>query len=173
MDWMQQLSGVIDRYASATAANPPESAQDDFDQVARSAPRQELADGLTAAFRSEQTPPFANMLGQLFGNSAGAQRASILASLAAAVGPAIVSRILAKHGAPPDAQAAANNPQAAQQVPEQAVREIAEEAEKKDPSIVERISQAYADQPQIVKTLGKAALAVALAQMANKHLARR
>ena len=65
------------------------------------------------------------------------------------------------------------SPDAAQRIPPDAVREIAEQAEKKDPSIIDRISHAYAEQPQIVKTLGKAALAVALGQMVQKQHANR
>src|SRR4051812_24905340 len=58
MDWMQELGGVLGRYEGATASNPPESAHEDFDQVARAAPKTDLAQGLAAAFRSDQTPPF-------------------------------------------------------------------------------------------------------------------
>jgi hypothetical protein len=174
MDWMRELGGVLGRYEGANASNPPDSAHDDFDQVARSAPRPALADGLAAAFRSDQTPPFGQMVGQLFGNSPASQRASILSSLASAIGPALLSQILARHGSPPaDVQGTQVSADLAQRVPPDAVREIAEQAEKKDPSIIDRISHAYAEQPQVVKTLGKAALAVALAQMVRKQYANR
>ena len=46
---------------------------------------------------------------------------------------------------------------------------MAAEAEKKDPSIVDRISQLYAQQPQLVKTLGAAALSVVLAQVLQRQ----
>src|SRR4051794_36847379 len=98
MDWMKELGGGLGRYEGASASNVPESAHDDFDQVARAAPKTELADGLAAAFRSEQTPPFGQMVGQLFGNSPPSQRASILSSLAAALGPGRLGQILARHG---------------------------------------------------------------------------
>jgi hypothetical protein len=171
MDWMKELSGVLGKYEGAGASAPPDSAHEDFDRVATAAPRSEVAQGLAAAFRSDRTPAFAHMVGQLFGNSPGAQRANILGTLASAVGPAVLSQILAKHGT-----TAIQTPQVsaetAQQIPPDAVREIAEAAEQKDPSIIDRISHAYADQPQIVKTLGKAALAVALAQMVRKQQTR-
>jgi len=174
MDWLQQLSGVLGRYQGADAANHPDSAHEDFDQVARTAPRSEVADGLAAAFRSSQTPPFGQMVGQLFGNSPASQRASILTSLASAVGPAVLGQILARHGAAPGGAAPTQvTPEVAERVPPDAVRDIAEQAEKKDPSIIDRISHAYAEQPQIVKTLGKAALAVAMAQMVRKQYANR
>jgi hypothetical protein len=176
MDWMKQLGGLLGRYEQAGAANVPDSVDDDFDQVAQHAPQGDLADGLAGAFRSDQTPPFGQMLGQLFGNSPAGQRASILNSLLRSVGPGILGQILARHGlggAEREMREGQVTPDVAQQVPPEAVREIAEQAEQKDPSIIDRIGQAYAQQPQIVKTLGKAALAVALAHMVQKQYSRR
>jgi hypothetical protein len=175
MDWIQELSGVLGRYQDASASNAPDTAHQDFDQVAQSAPPAAIADGLAAAFRSDETPPFGQMLGQLFGNSQPSQRADILNSLLRTVGPGLLAQILARYGAA-DASPGGQGqitPQAAQKVPPQAVQELAEDAEKKDPSIVERISHAYAAQPEIVKTLGKAALAIAMAQMLRKQYAGR
>ena len=175
MDWIQELGGVLQRYQADSASNPPDSVHQDFDQVARSAPPTAIADGLTAAFRSDQTPPFGEMLGQLFGNSQASQRADILNSLLRTVGPALLAQVLARHGAAeasPGSQGQVT-PEAAQKVPPEAVQELAEDAEKKDPSIVDRISHAYAAQPEIVKTLGKAALAIAMAQMLRNQYAGR
>ena len=126
---------------------------------------------MAAAFRSDQTPPFGQLVGKLFGNSAGTQRADILNSLLGTVGPGVLGQVLARHGAPGATATGPTSvtPQVAERVPPEAVQELAEHAEKKDPSIVDRISLAYAAQPQIVKTLGKAALAVAMAQMVRKQ----
>jgi len=175
MDWMQQLNDVLGRYEGATAANAPDSAHQDFDRVAQAAPRNVLADGLAAAFRSDQTPPFGQMVGKLFGNSTGTQRADILNSLLGAVGPSLLGQILARHGGSADnvTDQTSVSPAQADRIPPEAVQELAEHAEKKDPSIIDRISHAYAAQPQIVKTLGKAALAVAMAQMVRKQYAGR
>lgn len=176
MDWMKSLGSLLGRYEGAGASNVPDSVHEDFDQVAQAAPGEALGDGLAGAFRSNETPPFGQMLGQLFGNSPGGQRASILNSLLAAVGPGLLGQILSRHGMNNAANAVQQGhvtPEVAEQVPPDAVREIAEQAEKKDPSIIDRISQAYAQQPQIVKTLGKVALAVALAHMVQQQHARR
>jgi hypothetical protein len=51
--------------------------------------------------------------------------------------------------------------------PEQ-VREIAEEAHKKDPGVMDQVGSFYAQHPDLVKGLGGAALAIALGQMANR-----
>ena len=60
------------------------------------------------------------------------------------------------------------SPEVAQQIPPDVVEEVAREAEKKDPSIVDRISEVYAKQPELLKVLGGAALAIALGRMAQR-----
>jgi hypothetical protein len=176
MDWMKSLGGLLGRYEGAGASNVPDSAYDDFDQVVEAAPGEALGDGLAGAFRSNETPPFGQMVGQLFGASPAGQRASILNTLRRTVGPGLLGQVLSRYGVG-DAERTAHQgevpPEVAQHVPPDAVREIAEHAEQKDPSIIDRVSQAYAQQPQIVKTLGKVALAVALAHMVQQQHARR
>ena len=185
MDWMKELGGVLDRYADGGAARPPESAlHEDFDRFAQAAPPEALADGLSAAFRSDETPPFPHMASQLFGRASGAQRARILNMLLTTVGPLVVQQILARRqrGTPGSGQggvlgqilrggnaAPPVTPEAADQLDPQDVEDIAREAEKKDPSVIDKISQVYAQQPQLVKMLGGAALAIALGRMAQKR----
>jgi hypothetical protein len=98
MNWLEQIGGVLQQYAGASAGQAPSSADNDFDHVATVAPREAVAGGLADAFRSQDTPPFPNMLGQIFGNSNGQQRASILNTLLATVGPALLSGALSRHG---------------------------------------------------------------------------
>ncbi|HEY8224596.1 MAG TPA: hypothetical protein VIG25_04910 [Pyrinomonadaceae bacterium] len=74
MDWMNPLSGVLQQCTSAAAPPARSNVKDDFDQIAQSAPPSELAGGLTAAFRSDKTPDFGQMAGQLFSNSSGQER---------------------------------------------------------------------------------------------------
>ena len=185
MDWMKELGGVLDRYADGGAARPPESAlHEDFDRFAQAAPPEALADGLSAAFRSDETPPFPQMASQLFGRASGPQRARILNMLLTTVGPLVVQQILARRqrGTPGSGQggvlgqilrggsaAPPVTPEAADQLDPQDVEDIAREAEKKDPSVIDKISQVYAQQPQLVKMLGGAALAIALGRMAQKR----
>ena len=177
MDWLNQIGGVLQQYAGVDRARGAESAERDFERFAQTAPREEVAHGLSETFRSPDTPPFPQMLAQLFRNSPTDQRATILNSLLGAVGPAVLSQIFSRHGG-----GAAGlgglltgsgqthvRPEHAQQVSPEAVEELAAEAEKKDPSVIDRISDFYAEQPQLVKTLGGAALAVALMQIGKKH----
>src|SRR5215208_2947020 len=98
MNWLDQLGGVLQQYAGGTSEQTPSTTESDFDQVATVAPRQAMAGGLADAFRSQETPPFPNMLSQMFGQSSGHQRANILNTLVAAVGPALLSGALSRHG---------------------------------------------------------------------------
>jgi hypothetical protein len=197
MDWMKQMGGVLDQYGRASAARPPETVINDFDRFAQAAPPSAVSEGLAAAFRSDQTPPFPQMASQLFGRASGSQRANMLNILMATVGPMVLQQILARRqqgagaGAPStgglggafggggglggilDKLTRGGNPQVtpdvAEQLPPDVVEEVAREAEKKDPSIVDRISDVYANQPELLKVLGGAALAIALGRMAQKR----
>lgn len=99
MDWMNQIGGLLQQYQGGNANQEPDAVHNDFDQVAQSAPTSALANGIAGAFRSDQTPPFAQMAGQLFSNASGEQRAGLLNTLIGAAGPAVVSQVLGGGGA--------------------------------------------------------------------------
>ncbi|MDQ1612192.1 MAG: hypothetical protein QOG00_2123 [Pyrinomonadaceae bacterium] len=174
MSWLDQIGGLLQQYQGASAQQTPNKVQDDFGQFAQAAPQSAVADGLAAAFRSNQTPPFGNMLGQLFGQSNGTQRASILNTLIGALGPTVISQILANRGASGLAGMLGGGqsevtPEMAEQVPVEAVQEIAEHAEQKDPSIIDMASNFYAEHPTLIQGLGAAALTIALAKVASNQ----
>jgi len=173
LDWMSQLGGILQQYGGADPNRAPSNVDDDFDQVTQAAPRDAISDGLSTAFRSEQTPPFGDMLGQLFNQSGGQQKASILNTLIRALGPAVVSQILARRGAGGLAGMLGGGqeevtPEQAEQIPPEAVQDIAAQAEREDPSIIDQLSDIYARQPTLIKVLGGAALTVALAKIAQR-----
>jgi hypothetical protein len=98
----------------------------------------------------------------------------VLNTLAATLGPALVSQLLAKHGANRAVKELQGghtsiSPDVAEQIPSNSIEALAAEAEKKDPSIVDRISKFYAEQPALVKTLGGLALTVAMAKIAQSQ----
>lgn len=99
MDWMNQIGGLLQQYQGGNAGQEPADVHNDFDQVAQSAPASALANGIAGAFRSDQTPPFAQMAGQLFSNASGQQRAGLLNTLISAAGPAVVGQVLGGGGA--------------------------------------------------------------------------
>lgn len=166
------LNSLLQQYAGSHPANPGQ-AENDFDQVAQNAPRADLAQGVSEAFRSDQTPPFSQMVGQLFGQSDSGQRAGMLNQLLGGIGPGVLASLasgglgsLFGGGRDNDAPARLTPEQAAQMTPEQ-VQQIAEKAEQDNPGIVDRMGDFYAEHPALVKGLGGAALAIALGRIAQ------
>lgn len=175
MDWMNQLSGLLEQYNGAQPSQAPDTVHDDFDQLAQTAPQSALAEGLAAAFRSDQTPAFGQMVAQLFANAGGQQRASILNTLISALGPTLLSQLLSRGGVGGGLSDLLRGgqrevtPDQAEQISPDAVAQIAEQAEQKDPSIIDRVSDFYSAHPTLVKSLGAAALTIALAQIAQRQ----
>src|SRR5438477_7621992 len=92
MGWLQNLGGLLGQYASGSGNQSEADVHQHFDQVTAAAPQSVLAQALSAAFRSDQTPPFGDLAAQVFSNSNGSQRASVLTSLLASAGPGILSK---------------------------------------------------------------------------------
>ena len=164
------LGNILQQYLGGTQNANAGRAYDDFDQVAQNAPRSAMAQGVTEALRSDQTPPFPQMLSQLFDKSDPTQRAGMLNQLLRGIGPGLLSSVaggaLGNLFRGNDTSAAITPEQAATMTPEQ-VKQIAEEAEKENPSIVDRMGDFYAENPTLVKTIGGAALAIVLGRIAQ------
>ena len=172
MGLMDQLSDVLKQYSGGTA-QAPSNVNEHFDQVAQAAPQSSVAEGLAAAFRSDQTPAFGQMVSGLFGQSNGEQKAGMLNQLLSSVGPGVLAQ-LAGGGALAGLLGGGANSitaQQAQQVSPEVVQQLAAHAEKADPSIVDRASAFYAQHPTLVKTLGGAALSIAMAKVAQRQAA--
>ncbi len=125
----------------------------DFERTARSAPKSSFADALASTFRSDGTPPFGQMVSGLFGRSSGEQRAGVLNSLLAVTPASLAAEVLGMMGGKQQVTS-----QEAELVPEEAVQKLAAVAEQHDPSVIDRVSEFYADHPNLVKTLGIGAL---------------
>jgi hypothetical protein len=167
------LGTLLQQYASSHPANP-DQAENDFAQVAQNAPHADLAQGVTEALRSDQTPPFSQMVGQLFNNGDSGQRAGMLNQLISAIGPGVLSSIAGGAlgslfgGQASNAAAAPRvTPEQASAVTQDQVQQIAEKAQQANPGIIDRMGEFYAQHPELVKGLGGAALAIALGRMAQ------
>ena len=162
LDLLQQAA------AHATRAGGS-SSNHSLEQAVQQAPPELLGHGMSEAFRSDQTPPFGQMVGQLFGQSDGAQQAGVLNQILAAAGPAILAgaagSILSKVMTPGSTQITA---QQAEKLSPKDVQQIAAHAEQQSTGVVDQIGRFYADHPTLVKTLGSAALLIAAAQMKNQ-----
>lgn len=165
------LGNILQQYLGANAnINNNRAIDDDFDQVAQNAPRSAMAQGMTDVLRSDQTPPFPQMVGQMFDKSDATQRAGMLNQLLGGMGPGVLSSIaggvLGNLFRGNDAPAAITPEQAATMTPQQ-VEQIAQAAEQQNPSIVDRMGDFYAEHPQLVKAIGGAALAMLLGRVAQ------
>ena len=167
------LGNLLQQYAGNNPATAtPDQAVNDFDRVAENASSADLAQGVSQAFRSNDTPPFPQMLGNLFGNSNSGQQAGMLNQLLGGIGPGVLSSlaggVLGNILGGNHQQAAPQlTPEQASQLSPQQVQEIAQQAEQHNPGIVDRMGEFYAQHPQLVKGLGGAALAIALGHMAQ------
>ena len=164
------LNNLLQQYLGGAQAGNAGRAVDDFDNVAQNAPREAMAQGVTEALRSDQTPPFPQMVSQLFDKGDPSQRAGMLNQLLRNVGPGILSSIaggtLGNLFRGNEASPTITPDQAASMSSEQ-VKELAEQAEKENPSIVDRMGDFYAENPTLVKTIGGAALAIVLGRIAE------
>ena len=136
------LGGLLQKYLGGIAPSATD-AQAHFDEVAQNASPSILSQGLSAMFHSDQTPPFSQSASQMFGQANPNQKAGMLNQLIT-----------------PE--------QAAQLTPEQ-VQQMADHAQQNNPSIVDHMSDFYAQHSGLIKTLGGAALAIALAKIANNN----
>jgi hypothetical protein len=174
---MTLISGIGDLLKQYTGNSPkPADVEQHFDQVAQSVPSSSLASGLAEALRSGQTPAFSQLAGKLFASGNGTQQASMLSGLMAAAGPSAISMFTGNNPNSPLAallksgQTAATADQAAS-IPAADVEALAHSAHADNPSIIDRMSEIYAQHPALVKSLGAAAMAVAVKKIAEQHAA--
>lgn len=201
-----EFGRILDQYSDpSTQANQPQVEQD-FDHIAQHAEPEMLEQGISHAFRSDQTPPFGNMVGQMFGQADSGQRAGMLNQLLGALGPAVIGSMLGGRaggmggaggglgggglgglggllgglfgGGNTGSNAGAQQvpqqmpqltPQDAERMSPAEVQELATRAEQHNPGIIDQMSRYYAQNPQLFKALGGAALAVALGQIAQRR----
>ena len=173
MPWMDQVSNLLKHYTgggAAAAAAPAQDVHAHFDQVASAAPQSALAEGLAAAFHSDQTPAFGNMLSSLFANSTGEQKAGLLNQLMANVNPAMLASIAGSGALAGLLKGGATQitPEQAQQISPETIQEIAAKAKAVNPGIVDIVSNFYAQHTTLCKTLGGAALSICLAKVAQR-----
>jgi hypothetical protein len=164
MDWMNALDDLVQRYSGQGDGTAPatEDPHQDFQRVSRTAPQKVVASGISQAFRSEQTPPFPQMVASLFTHSDPNQRAGLLNRLLASVPPGVLSgtpglgslsSLMGKSAVMPE------------QVSPEQVQQIAAHAERQNPSVVDEVSSYYAQHPEVMKAIGGLALRIALRHM--------
>jgi hypothetical protein len=141
--WLSQIGDLLQHYSGQQA--PPAQVEQHYDKIAQAAPQPSLAAALSSAFRSAQTPNFPDLIASLFTHSNTEQKSGLLRTLGF------------------------GDPAAPQNVSPEQVKTAAQEAEKRDPSIVDRAGQFYSQHPFLVKTLGAAAMSAVLSHIAREH----
>jgi hypothetical protein len=136
-----------------------------FEQFAQSVDPATLAQGIAASLRSDETPPFAQLVSQLFSSASDGQKSTIVSTLLSSLSPeqrghlaTLIPGLGPDAVTPPD-QAAALTPDAVQM--------LAHGVQQHDAGIVEKMGALCAAHPMLVKTLGAAALTVAMRHMAG------
>ncbi len=129
------------------------------------APPQSLATGLAGAFQSSQTPGFGSMLSGLFGHSDPQQKAGLLNHLLGAAGPSLLGSALPGPLASLLQGGGRVSPEQAQQISPQNLQELAEHAQRANPSVVDNVSSFYSEHPKVIQALGAGALAMVLSHM--------
>jgi hypothetical protein len=172
MSWLNEAGHLLKQYSSggAAATGTAPDVHAHFDQVVQVVPCRNVAESLAAAFRSDRTPPFGQMLSTLFTNSNADQKAGMLNQLISSVNPTLLSQILSGAGLAGVAEGAGAQltPDQAQKLSPDVVQQMAGDAEKTNPSIIDSVSGFYAQHPTLIKGLGGAALTVALAKLAER-----
>jgi hypothetical protein len=174
---MSFLSGIGDLLKQYSANNATPGAapavEQHFDQVAQAVPSSTLAGGLAEAFRSSQTAPLSANGRAAVRQRKTQQQAGMLNGLIATLGPAVIAKFdggapnsplaaLLQSGSVTPAQVASVSPAEVQTLTAHA---------HQDPSIIDRVSAIYAEHPTLIKSLGAAALTIAMKKIADQHAA--
>ena len=163
---LDDVKGLLKQYAAG--AVPAGDTGTHFQQVAQSVDSGTLARGIAAAMRSDETPPFSQLVSQLFASGSSEQKTSMLNTLLSAVPPdqrAQISTLIPGLGSVP-AEAAV---QAGAKVSASAIQALAQHVERHDAGIVDKMSALYAKHPTLVRTLGSAAMAIAMRKIAERR----
>ncbi len=168
MGFLDTLGNLAGQLAAGTAS--PDEVHSAYDQVAHSAPPGALADGISHAFKSDQTPPFEQMVGNLFGQSNPDQKAGLINQILASLGGSAQGLGAAGGLAGLGGLLSAGRvtPEQAAQIPPQTVEVLAQQAAKKDPTIMDKAASFYAQHPTLVKAIGAGALALLLSKMSRR-----
>ena len=165
------LGNLLQKYLNVPSGQGMPDAANHFDEVAQQASPQVMGQGIADALRSDQTPPLGQMVSDMFSRANPNQQAGMLNQILGSLNPAILGSLggvlgsLATQGSGGNVQV---TPQQASQISPQQVQDLANHAEQHNPGVVDRLGEFYAQHPQLVKTLGSAALTLALAKMANR-----
>jgi hypothetical protein len=159
------LGSLLQKYLNPSAA-PSADASAHFDQVAQHASPQVVSQGISDALRSDETPPLGQMVRDMFAKANPQQQAGMLNQILASVNPGVLGSLGGVLGGLASQVGGGHVQITPSQVSE--ISPLANHAEQHSPGIFDKLGSFYAEHPQLVQTLGSAALTIALAKMANR-----
>jgi len=168
------IGGLLSKYLNAPAGQVSADAEDHFDQIAQQASPQVVGQGISDALRSDQTPALGQLVSQVYSNANPSQQAGMLNQILASLPQGALSSLgggalggilgqLTAGGGTPQV-----TPQQASQISPSQVQNIANHAEQHSSGVFDALGNFYAQHPDLVKTLGTAALTVAVAKIAGR-----
>jgi Rod binding domain-containing protein len=164
------LIEVLQQLAKSAGQNKEQH----IEQVAQQAPPDLFGKGIAEAFRSDQTPAFNQMVGQMFGQSSATQQAGIVNQLIKAVGPAVLAAAVGGAlGKMLKTGQTEVTPEQAKQISQADIEKLAGAAQQHSPTVIDQAAAFYAEHPTLVKVLGGVAAAIAINKMRDQLLDRR
>jgi hypothetical protein len=174
MNLEKDLSSVLQQYAADTGVYSTEKVERDFVRITRELPTEHVTNGLSEALRSEQTPPFDQVVGQSFEQGDAEQRAGMLNQLLDGAAPAVMKSLMesgvshdALHSG--DKQEPSVTPELAGRLHPELVQQVAREAHQENPEVIDKMSTFYVDDPALVTTLGGGTLSVVMSKIAESR----
>ena len=161
---LDDVKELLKQYTAKTAPTGDVGAH--FQQVAESVDSGTLAGGIADALRSDKTPPFSQLVSQLFGSGSGEQKSAMINTLLSAI-PAeqrakLSSMIPGLTGIGDKITTSATKNFSVTDV-----EKLAKHAEQQDGTVVDKMGAIYAQHPALFKTLGAGALAIAMRAMSG------
>jgi hypothetical protein len=174
MSHENDVNALLQQYAAETGVRSVQKVEKDFAEIAQRVPSDHVSNGLSEAIRSEHTPPFEEMVGQSYEQGDPQTRAGMLNQLleaggAAAARPLVENGLLSDVPADDTGRGPVVDQDLAGRLQPELVQQIALEATREDPGVIDRMSILYAEDAALLKTLGGATLGVALNKIAENR----
>jgi hypothetical protein len=162
MAFLDQISGLLNQYASGQGASTREEAHQHYDQIAQHVPPDVLRGEIGPALGGLDRGQVQERVGRSAEQMTPDQRAGILSGLLGGLaGPGGLRDVLSRIGVDPGV---ASNPQTASP---QDVGKVAAYAKDNRPEVFHKAMEFYAEHPMLVKTMGTLAVAAIAKRLAG------
>ncbi|HEY0846258.1 MAG TPA: hypothetical protein VGE12_12890 [Noviherbaspirillum sp.] len=175
MNRENDVSAVLQQYSAETGVHSVQKVEQDFVAIAQHVPAGDLTGGLAQAIHSEQTPPFDELMRDSYMRGGATQRAAMLKRLldgasAEVLRPLVNDNVFPHVDVARQSLAAVHVDESiAGQLAPETFQQVARLAVEEDPAVIDRMIEFYAIDPDAGRTLGGAALSVAMGKVADNR----